>query len=46
VKGKQDLPEELQTYMARIEEALGVPIVLLSIGPGREETLLLDSTLV
>lgn len=46
VKGKRDLPEELQTYMARIEEALGVPIVLLSIGPGREETLLLDSTLV
>ena len=36
-----DLPLELQTYMKFIEQNLGVPIVLLSTGPGREETLLL-----
>lgn len=41
----QDLPIELQNYMHFIEEFLGVPIVLLSTGPGREETLLLSPLL-
>lgn len=36
-----DLPIELTQYMEYIEKFLGVPIVLLSTGPGREETLLL-----
>ncbi|MBC7386424.1 MAG: adenylosuccinate synthase [Cryobacterium sp.] len=39
VESKQDLPEELQAYIRKIEEFTGVPIVLLSVGPGREETL-------
>jgi adenylosuccinate synthase len=37
-----DLPAELRGYMAYVEKALGVPIVLMSVGPGREETLILD----
>jgi adenylosuccinate synthase len=36
-----DLPEELRSYMKFIEDFLGVPIVLMSTGPGREETLVL-----
>ncbi len=39
VRSVKDLPKELQTYIGRIEKTLGVPVVLLSTGPGREETL-------
>ena len=34
-----DLPEELQVYIRKIESFTGVPVILLSVGPGREETL-------
>ncbi len=37
-----DLPKNLQSYMQRIEKELGVPIVLMSTGPGREETLVIQ----
>ena len=33
------LPEELKTYIAFIEESLGVPIKLISMGPERNQTL-------
>lgn len=36
-----DLPEELQSYVHYIEKALGIPVVLMSTGPGREETLVI-----
>ncbi|MBS1962928.1 MAG: adenylosuccinate synthase [Bdellovibrionales bacterium] len=39
VKGFDDLPEELREYIRKIEAFTGVPVVLLSVGPGREETL-------
>jgi adenylosuccinate synthase len=39
VEGFDDLPEELRVYIRRIEEFTGVPVILLSVGPGREETL-------
>ena len=42
VKKLSDLPLNLQNYMQFIEHFLGVPIVLMSTGPGREETLLLS----
>jgi adenylosuccinate synthase len=41
VKTVAELPKELRAYMAMIEERLGVPIVLMSTGPGREETLVI-----
>ncbi len=34
-----DLPDALQGYVKFIENYLGIPVVLLSTGPGREETL-------
>lgn len=37
-----ELPAALQSYMKRIEAILEVPIVLMSTGAGREETLLLS----
>lgn len=43
VGGFGDLPEELQHYIRKIEAFTGVPVVLLSVGPGREETLELSN---
>lgn len=42
VEDLSDLPRELQDYIQRIESFLGVPVVLMSTGPGREETLILS----
>src|SRR6185437_3913483 len=42
VRSMADLPKNLQGYVRYIEKALGVPVVLMSTGPGREETLLLS----
>jgi adenylosuccinate synthase len=35
----RDLPARARAYVRRIEELAGVPVRLLSIGPGREQTL-------
>ena len=42
VRKISDLPAELQAYIRLIETRLGVPVVLLSTGPGREETLVVS----
>jgi adenylosuccinate synthase len=34
-----DLPKEAQTYLRFIEKEIDVPIALVSIGPGRDETI-------
>lgn len=39
VKTKTDLPKEIQSFIALIEQTVGIPVVLVSTGPGREETL-------
>lgn len=38
----RDLPHEARAYLRRIEELCGVKIGLVSVGPGREQTLWLD----
>ena len=35
-----DLPENARRYFDRIEEFLGVPIALVGVGPGREQTIM------
>lgn len=35
----EDLPEKARQYVKRLEELVGCPIVLVSIGPGRDETI-------
>ncbi len=35
----EELPEKAQKYFRRIEELAGVPISLVSVGPGREQTI-------
>ena len=39
IRSRNDLPAELREYLAFIEDFVGVPIHILSVGPGREETL-------
>lgn len=34
-----DLPAECRAYIARLEELTGVPIKIVSVGPGRENTI-------
>lgn len=38
-----DLPENAKAYVCRIEELLGVPVVMISVGPGREQTIVRKS---
>ncbi len=40
-----ELPEALATYIHRIEQAVGVPVRIVSIGPDRAETLVRESTM-
>lgn len=38
-----DLPASAQKYVRRIEEIVGTKIVLVSVGPGREQTIALEN---
>jgi len=38
-----DLPVNAQNYLRRISELSGVPIALIGVGPGREQTMVLES---
>jgi adenylosuccinate synthase len=38
-----DLPAPAQKYVRRIEEVVGTKIILVSVGPGREQTILLKN---
>jgi adenylosuccinate synthase len=38
-RSEDELPENARAYLRYIEEALGVPVVLISVGPGREQTM-------
>ena len=37
--GYEALPEEMRSYISLIEESLKVPVDIVSVGPGREETI-------
>jgi adenylosuccinate synthase len=39
VAGWADLPREAQVFIELIEREVGVPVALVSVGPGREETI-------
>ncbi|WP_045619246.1 adenylosuccinate synthase [Vibrio vulnificus] len=36
----EDLPQAAQQYVLRIEELMGVPVSMVSVGPGREQMIL------
>ncbi|MBI4643768.1 MAG: adenylosuccinate synthase [Deltaproteobacteria bacterium] len=41
VRRHEALPANTRAYLARVEELVGVPIQLISVGPDREETIVL-----
>ena len=43
VRRFDDLPELARQYLARIESLTGVPIQIVSVGPGRDETIVLEN---
>lgn len=43
IKTYDELPENAKRYLNRIEELTGVPVAIISVGPGREETIVLDN---
>jgi adenylosuccinate synthase len=43
IRNHADLPEMARQYLARIEALTGVPIQIISVGPGRDETIVLDN---
>ena len=42
----EEFPQELHDYIAFIEQAVGVPIAVVSVGPDREQTITLHPTLL
>jgi len=43
VRKFSDLPVSAQKYVKRIEAVIGTEIILVSVGPGREQTILLKN---
>ena len=43
VRQFSDLPKTAQKYVRRIEKIIGTEIILVSVGPGREQTILLKN---
>ena len=39
----EDLPSAAQSYLAFIEEQLGIPVVMVGVGPGREQMIWTDA---
>ena len=42
VRRFEELPAEAQSYVRKIQDVLGVPICLVSVGPEREQAISLD----
>ncbi len=43
VRRYQDLPANTRRYLERVQELVGVPIQIISVGPDREETMVLQN---
>jgi adenylosuccinate synthase len=41
VKHFDDLPENAQAYVKRVEELVRTPVQIISVGPGRQQTIVL-----
>jgi adenylosuccinate synthase len=42
IKSQNEFPEELNNYINFIEEEMGIPVTIASVGPNREQTIFLD----
>ena len=45
VRKLEDLPPNARDYMRRVQELAGVPIATVSVGPAREQTIIIDGVL-
>ncbi|PID74039.1 MAG: adenylosuccinate synthase [Desulfobacterales bacterium] len=45
VREYNDLPENARKYLERITELAGVPVSIISVGPGRKQTIVLENPL-
>lgn len=43
IRAYDDLPENARKYLERIQELAATPIQIVSVGPGRDETIVLDN---
>ena len=41
----KDLPKNVKDYLHRIEEICGTPVQIVSVGPGREQTIVVNNPL-
>ena len=39
IKSYEDLPENAKNYIARVEDLIGAPVGIISVGPDREQTI-------
>ena len=39
IRSENELPDNTKNYLKRIEELIETPIQIVSVGPGREETI-------
>jgi adenylosuccinate synthase len=44
IKDQNEFPEELNNYISFIEEEMGIPVSIASVGPNREQTIFMDMT--
>ena len=42
-KSLNDLPENAKIYLNKLEELVGIPIKIISVGPDREQTIILEN---
>jgi adenylosuccinate synthase len=42
IKSQNEFPEELNNYISFIEEEMGIPVTIASVGPNREQTIFLE----
>ena len=42
-KKMEDLPENAKIYLKKLEELVGIPIKIVSVGPDREQTIMLEN---
>ena len=42
IKNYKDLPENAKKYIAKVEDLIGAPIGIISVGPDREQTIFID----
>jgi adenylosuccinate synthase len=42
IRKYEDLPENAKKYISRVEDLIGAPIGIISVGPDREQTIFIN----